>query len=38
MAAQSEEQTTVMDAIKAYAEYRFDEDETYQVGFNLYSD
>ncbi len=38
MAARSEEQTAVMDAIQAYAEYQFDEDETYQVGFNLYSD
>ncbi|KJA23846.1 hypothetical protein HYPSUDRAFT_39372 [Hypholoma sublateritium FD-334 SS-4] len=32
MAAHSEAQTTEMDPIKAYAEYRFDEDETYQQG------
>lgn len=38
MAAQSEAQTTEMDPIKAYAEYRFDEDETYQVGSVYHSD
>ena len=38
MAAHSEAQTTEMDPIKAYAEYRFDEDETYQVGSIYHSD